>query len=553
MSEPRSSFLFSRSIFRTLRETLLKRPFLFSRSTFQALGETLLIAGAIWLCIIIIQVRLHLKVSGPNQWESNFYINLLFLAWFLLRATFPQRFWSKDLLKRLGSTFFVIVPLEMLYVVSLYLLLSPNIALLLTKNLITVLFATNTPDRNTYQFYVMFILSIGELLFWLVIFICILSLWQFGNYRRQRSLHWFLLYEHIKILVLVVGGIGILYVALRNTPLKFDFNLLSGFFSFLTFLIIVLSPLFLLLMIILVVAAYFATRPAIKRIGELVATTNELRLGKYTVRTPVEGKDEITQLQQNFNVMADELERTIRDLQTERDHVAFLLNERRELFANVSHELRTPIATLRGYLESDLKNRTRIPESRLWEDMAVMEREVLQLQERANELFTLSKAEIEQVALQIAPCDVRHLVQALMNVYAPLAWRTGKVEMVADISDEVPMVSADESRLEQALKNIVRNALRHTPPGGVIALIITVEPKRVGISVEDTGEGIAPEELEHIWERFYQAKTTQQRGGAGIGLSLVKEWITGMGGSVAATSTPGDGSCFTLYLPRCAS
>jgi signal transduction histidine kinase len=104
--------------------------------------------------------------------------------------------------------------------------------------------------------------------------------------------------------------------------------------------------------------------------------------------------------------------------------------------------------------------------------------------------------------------------------------------------------------LEQALKNIVRNALRHTPPGGVIALVVTVEPKRIAISVEDTGEGIAPEVLAHIWKRFYQAKTPHQQAGAGIGLSLVKEWITGMGGNVAATSTPGEGSCFTIFLPR---
>ncbi|GHO90961.1 hypothetical protein KSF_010090 [Reticulibacter mediterranei] len=81
---------------------------------------------------------------------------------------------------------------------------------------------------------------------------------------------------------------------------------------------------------------------------------------------------------------------------------------------------------------------------------------------------------------------------------APLAWRTNKVEIVADMPDEVPLVSVDEPHLEQALKNIVRNALRHTPPGGVIILVVTVEPERIAISVEDTGEGIAPEAHAHI-------------------------------------------------------
>jgi signal transduction histidine kinase len=234
--------------------------------------------------------------------------------------------------------------------------------------------------------------------------------------------------------------------------------------------------------------------------------------------------------------MADELEQTIHELRT----------ERRELFANVSHELRTPIATLRGYLESNLANQTHIPLSALWADMGIMEREVLQLQERVDKLFNLSKAEVEQVMLQKALCNIRLLVQTLVKSYAPLAWRTSKVEIVADILDEVPLVSADEPHLEQALKNIVRNALRHTPPGGVIALVVTVEPEHIAISVE----GIAPEALAHIWERFYRTKTPHQHTGAGIGLSLVKEWITGMGGSVKATSTPGEGSCFTIFLPR---
>jgi signal transduction histidine kinase len=288
----------------------------------------------------------------------------------------------------------------------------------------------------------------------------------------------------------------------------------------------------------------------IKRIETLVVTTDELRIGHYAVRAPVEGKDEIAQLQKNFNAMAEELEKTVHDLQSERDHVTTLLKERRELFANVSHELRTPIATLRGYLESDLENRVDMPVSALWKDMELMESEVLQLQERADELFTLSKAEVEPATLQTAPCDVYQLLQKLVASYAPLAWRTNKIEVVADMPFDIPLVSADQQRLEQALKNIVRNALRHTPPGGVIALIVSVEPQRVAISVEDTGEGIAPAELQHIWKRFYQARTSHTQDGAGIGLSLVKEWITGMHGDVAVTSTLGEGSCFTLYLPR---
>lgn len=514
--------------------TVPRHSFWFSRSTFQAQVEILLIGGGIWLSIIIEQISLHLTALGWNQWEVSFCINLLCLSWFLLRIALPQRFFSKSLLKQLLSSFIVFLPLQMLYIASMYLLL----------------FYPNTTTKNVDQFYSLLQLSIGASLFWLLFFIGVIYLFQFWNRLRQQSLQWALIHAHIRVLVFVVGAISILPTLLSKPLPKVDFLILSSFFILLSIFIFITTLLLLVLVPPLILFAYLVTRPTIKRIKALVAITNKLREGQYAVRAPIEGKDEVAQLQKNFNAMADELEKTIHDLQKERDQVAFLLKERRELFANVSHELRTPIATLRGYLESDLKNRSQIPESTLWEDMAVMEREVLQLQERADELFVLSKAEVEQVALKIAPCDVHQLVQTLVNSYAPLAWRTSKVEIIADIPDEVPMVSADEQRLEQALKNIVRNALRHTPPGGVIALVITIEPERVGVSVEDTGEGIAPEELEYIWERFYQAKTAQQQGGAGIGLSLVKVWITGMGGSVAATSTLGEGSCFTLYLPR---
>ncbi|QBD77655.1 HAMP domain-containing histidine kinase [Ktedonosporobacter rubrisoli] len=510
-----------------------RRSFWFSRSTIQAQTETLLIGGGIWLIMIIFQMSYHLSASS-NPWKGNNNINALCLLWSLFRIAPPEPLWSKGLLKQIFASFAISLPLYLLYIVSMYLLLSPG-----------------TSTQNAAEFYFLLLLSAVLSLFYLLFFTGIACLFHFWNRLRQRSLHWTLIHAHVVILIFVSAIASVFYVLSiqQRAGLTFDFVLLSGFFFFLIFFSIFVFIILLLMMPLFIVFAYIVTRPTIKRITELVAVTNRLRIGHYEVRAPVAGKDEVAQLQKNFNAMADKIEQIIRDLQTERDYVALLLNERRELFANVSHELRTPIAILRGYLESDLKNRPQIAEALLWEDIETMEREVLQLQERADELFALSKAEVKPIVFQAVPCDVYQLVQTLMKSCAPLAWRTNKVEMVADMPDEIPRVSADEQRLEQALKNIIRNALRHTPPGGVIALIVTIEPERVGISVEDTGEGIAPEELEHIWERFYQAKTPQQ-GGAGIGLSLVKEWITGMGGSVAAASTLGEGSCFTLYLPR---
>ncbi len=515
------------------------RLFWFSRSTKQALIETLLIGGGIWLSILLIQIALHSTTISMLEWIESFYINLICLSWFLLRLNLPTHFLSKALLKQIVFSFIVSVILNIFYFYTVYLIFLFHHIPNPTSNasILTLLWAS--------------VLS----LIWLLAFIGITHLLRFWNHLRQQSLRWALIHAHIMVLVIVLAISGLISVknnimdAIEPFP-KLDFMLLSNFFFALELFTIVL--LFLLIITIppLILFSYLVTFPTIKRLQALVASTDEMRRGHYDTRAHVKGQDEVAQLQKNFNSMADELEHVIHDLETERDHVAVLLGERRTFFANVSHELRTPIATLRGYLESTLQDQHQVPPPTLWKDLTIMEREVLQLQERADELFDLSKAEVGQIMIRNTACDIRQIVKTLVDSYAPLAWRTYKIEIVADLPDTVPMVRADAQYVEQALKNIVRNALRHTPPGGVIALMINIEAERVGISIEDTGEGIAPEALEHIWERFYQAQTTHRQEGAGIGLSLVKNWLTAMGGSVAATSTLGEGSCFTIYLLR---
>jgi signal transduction histidine kinase len=116
------------------------------------------------------------------------------------------------------------------------------------------------------------------------------------------------------------------------------------------------------------------------------------------------------------------------------------------------------------------------------------------------------------------------------------------------------MALADSDRLRQILANLVRNAVRHTPEGGIIAMAAGTEDQWVVITVADTGEGIAPEHLPHIFERFYRADPARSRasGGAGLGLAIVSEFVRLMGGQVTAASTLGEGSCFRVYLPLAA-
>jgi signal transduction histidine kinase len=158
---------------------------------------------------------------------------------------------------------------------------------------------------------------------------------------------------------------------------------------------------------------------------------------------------------------------------------------------------------------------------------------------------------VGRLSLQCKPADVREIVRRIVDAGAPLAWRKNKIDLVAEASSEIPPVTVDPARLEQALQNLLHNGLRHTPPGGIIAIVVFAELDAVVIQVKDTGEGIAPQDLPHIWERFYQSEgaRTGLGGGSGLGLALVKEWVGAMGGTVEVESMLGEGSCFSIRLP----
>jgi len=297
--------------------------------------------------------------------------------------------------------------------------------------------------------------------------------------------------------------------------------------------------------------SYFALRRTTRRLEELVTATSALRAGDLAARVPVTGEDEVARLQADFNAMAAELERTLRELEEERDSVARLLQARRELVAAVSHELRTPVTTLRGYLESVLAHWDGAPPEMLRQDLEVMASEIERLQRLIDDLFTLSRAEIGRLPLAIQPTDVAALVRRCVEAVAPLAWERGRVEVLADAQAALPPALVDPDRIEQVVRNLLANAVRHTPPGGLVLLSAMADRDRLIVQVKDTGEGIPLEDLARIWDRFYRGSNAreQDQGGAGLGLALVKELTEAMGGSVVVESVPGEGSCFTLHLP----
>jgi len=373
-------------------------------------------------------------------------------------------------------------------------------------------------------------------------------LWLFWNQLRRRQLVWALTYAHVLVILLLTGLLLVILEVLFIARFSDVFLVVST-----TLRLLVVSAIALIAIVPpSILFSYLVMRHTTQRVKTLATATSVLRGGNYGIRIPVVGEDEVAQLQADFNAMATDLERSMRELREERDRVATLLQARRELIATVSHELRTPVATLRSFLETTLMHWDEQSTPIMQRNLQVMEDEVIHLQLLVDDLFALARAEVGKLELRCESTDVGQLVRRIVETSAPLVWQLSRIELVADTPSEILDVLVDPKRLEQVLRNLLHNAVRHTSPGGIVAVQILVEPEAILIQVKDTGEGIVPEELPHIWERFYQVDSTHTRldNGAGLGLALVKEWVEEMGGTVSVESIVGEGSCFTLCLPR---
>jgi signal transduction histidine kinase len=296
--------------------------------------------------------------------------------------------------------------------------------------------------------------------------------------------------------------------------------------------------------------SYWAARRITRRIDHLATAAAQMRTGNLSARVQVEGQDELAQLQHTFNEMAANLEETRLALEHERDKLEALLKAHRELTAMVSHELRTPVATLRGYLEVSL-NRSEQSAEELQRTFEIMDQETARLQKLIDDLFTLSRLDTNSLALKLAPLDPCTIIQRVVRSAAPLAWQGRKVEITAALPNEncLPSIISDPIRLEQILHNLIQNGVRHSLPGGIVIVQAGAAEGGVEIAVQDTGEGIPQDTLVHIFERFYQAPGTSLPGSAGLGLALVREMVEAMGGQVTASSSPGEGSRFSVWLP----
>ena len=226
-------------------------------------------------------------------------------------------------------------------------------------------------------------------------------------------------------------------------------------------------------------------------------------------------------------------------------------HSRRELIVNASHELRTPIASISAHVES-LQKPEREMDAESHQYLGVIETETKRLSSLVDDLLVLARADADELRLTVGSVNVAEVVAGITTAMAPLARQERNLSLVHTSDPEVPLALADPARLGQVIANLIRNAVNHTPDGGIITVTTQADPDSVIVSVADTGIGIEPHDLPRIFDRFYRADQSRARdsGGSGLGLAIVRELLTAMGGSITAESTVGSGSTFRIRLRK---
>jgi signal transduction histidine kinase len=223
-----------------------------------------------------------------------------------------------------------------------------------------------------------------------------------------------------------------------------------------------------------------------------------------------------------------------------------------EFLALVSHELRTPLTSIVGYLELLGEDEDELPTEQGRRFLEVIERNAIRLQRLVDDVLFAARAEAGRLALSKRQVDLVEVAQESVATARPRAEENG-VELSLD-ADRLPQLAGDPDRLGQALDNLVSNALKFTPPAGRVDVRVRNLGERARIDVSDTGLGMSDEDCERVFDRFFRAAATRDYApGVGLGLTIVKTIVEGHGGTIAATSSEGVGTTFTIELPLVAS
>ena len=287
-------------------------------------------------------------------------------------------------------------------------------------------------------------------------------------------------------------------------------------------------------------------RPTHQRLRSLEDAARALGDGRTDVRANESGGDEVSALSATFNRMAA-------DLHARATALAESDRARRQLLADVSHELMTPLSAIRGYVETLGMRELTLDEDTRHRYLDIAHQETHKLEAIIGDLLDLARLEGGGDTLDDEEVLADDLFRRVGDRHRP-ALRERHITLSSSTAPGTPHIWGDADRLEQALQNLAANAIRHTPDGGQVTLAGRAGRRhRVRITVTDTGPGIPPEHLPHIFDRFYKADASRAGtlvpSGSGLGLSIVRAIIVRHGGDIHAANAPGGGAVFTLILP----
>ncbi|MCH7739607.1 MAG: HAMP domain-containing protein [Chloroflexi bacterium] len=292
-----------------------------------------------------------------------------------------------------------------------------------------------------------------------------------------------------------------------------------------------------------IVIISFTTQRTLAPVRTLTRAAGALGRGDFSMRVPVRGRDEVGELGRTFNDMATQLE----------DAEAI----RRSMTADVAHELRTPLSNLQGYLEA-IKDGLIEPDA---ETISSLHSQVLHLSHLVEDLRLIAMMEAGALRMDMTAGDLGDIADLTVDTFKPRA-KERDIALTVSIAPDIPEVSIDQTRMRQVIANLIENAISYTPEGGRINVDVTAGPGEVALSVTDTGPGIPGDELEYVFDRMYRVDPSRDRatGGAGLGLTIVRQLVEAHGGTVSAESPvhpegkaggsgSGSGTRFTVRLP----
>jgi two-component system, OmpR family, sensor histidine kinase BaeS len=280
--------------------------------------------------------------------------------------------------------------------------------------------------------------------------------------------------------------------------------------------------------------AVLLTYPILKPVHNLTRAAESMAHGDFSSRVPVGGDKDLAAVGKAFNNMAENLQKAEAN--------------RKALTADIAHELRTPLAVQRAHLEA------------IQDDVYPLSLESLEpilaqnvlLTRLVEDLRTLALAEAGQLSLDKKKVDLSSIAVEVVDLFTPAAAASQISLNFTQPEKRLPLLELDPARIEQILSNLVTNALRYTPPGGVIDITLKQEAGAVFVTVADSGPGIPEHAIPYIFDRFYRADGSRSRdkGGSGLGLAIARKLAQAHGGDLSASNRPEGGAVFTLRLPR---